>query len=135
MSLFRLKVFAADHEFYDGECSCVQIPLDNGFYEIESMHENMICVVSSGIITLTTPDGKKERAFVSQGILKMEENECLMLVDTCERPEEINIRRAELDKEEADRKLREKISKREYFLAKASLARAVNRLKAAKKGQ
>ena len=56
-------------------------------------------------------------------------NRVTILVDTAERPEEINVRRAEEAKERAEEQLRQKQSLQEYYRTQASLARAMNRLK------
>ena len=72
-------------------------------------------------------------AAVSEGVLKMEHGEALVLVDTIERPEEIDWKRAEAAKERAEERLRQKLSIQEYYNSKAALARAMARLKAARK--
>ena len=53
--------------------------------------------------------------------------------DTCEYPEEIDIRRAKEAKERAEEQLRQKQSIQEYHRSKASLARAMERLKAGRR--
>ena len=52
-----------------------------------------------------------------------------MLVDTAERPEEIDENRAQAAYEKAVEDSAQKRSVREYYAAQARLARAVNRLK------
>lgn len=51
-------------------------------------------------------------------------------MDTCESPEDIDVRRAKEAKERAEEQLRQKQSIQEYYRSKASLARAMERLKA-----
>ena len=53
-----------------------------------------------------------------------------MLADSVERPEDIDLKRAQEAKERAKEQLRQKQSIREYHLSKAALARAMARLKA-----
>ena len=52
-----------------------------------------------------------------------------MLVDTAERPEDIDANRAKLAADKAKEKLLQKRSLEEYHVAQANLARAMNRLK------
>ena len=59
----------------------------------------------------------------------MVNNRATVIVDTCEYPEEIDLRRAEEAKERAEEQLRQKQSIAEYHISKASLARAMTRLK------
>ena len=67
---------------------------------------------------------------VGAGFAEVVNNRVTILVDTAERPEEIDVRRAEEAKERAEERLRQKQSIREYHLSKAALARAMARLKA-----
>ena len=57
----------------------------------------------------------------------------MVLVFSAERPEEIDWARAEAAKERAEERLRQKLSMRDYYNSKAALARALARLKAAKR--
>ena len=52
-----------------------------------------------------------------------------MLVDTAERPEEIDEKRAQEALERAQEELRQKQSIEEYYVTQATLARALSRLK------
>ena len=54
--------------------------------------------------------------------------EVLILVDTIERPEEIDINRARRDADAAKEALLQKRSIQEYHTAQANLSRALNRL-------
>ena len=56
-----------------------------------------------------------------------------VLVDTIERPEEIDVRRAREAKERVEERMRQHQSKMEYHRNAASLARAMARLKEANK--
>ena len=57
-------------------------------------------------------------------------NRVTLLVETAEHPEEIDIARAREAKERAEEQLRQKQSIQEYYHSRASLARAMTRLKA-----
>ena len=59
-------------------------------------------------------------------------NRVSVLVNTAERPEDIDVKRAEEAKERAEERLRQKQSIQEYHLSQASLARAMARLKASR---
>ena len=67
------------------------------------------------------------------GFAQIINNRAMVIVDTCESPEEIDMRRAEEAKERAQEQLRQKQSIQEYYRSKASLARAMSRLKVGKK--
>lgn len=129
MDSFNLSVYSADKPFYEGECISLVIPVGDGQYGIQAHHMNMIAAVVTGEMTFTTPDGVTEIAAVSEGLIKVEDNDVLILVDTAERPDEIDKIRAERDAAEAKEAILQKRTIMEYRDAHAKLARAINRLK------
>ena len=68
-------------------------------------------------------------AAVAEGLVKVENGEVLVLVDSIERPEEIDVNRVKRKAEEAEEAILQKKSRLEYRTAQADLARALNRLK------
>ena len=130
MNSFHLCILEAENPFYDGDCVSLIIPTDDGSYGIEAHHHNMIAAIIPGIVSFRKSEGEPFLyASVSQGILKVENNEVLILVDTAERPDEIDINRARREAEEAKERLLQKRSIREYREAESRLARALTRIK------
>ncbi len=129
MDSFKLSVYSADKPFYEGECISLVVPIGDGQYGIQAHHMNMIAAVVTGEMTFTAPDGTAEIAAVSEGLVKVEDNDVLILVDTAERPDEIDKIRAERDAAEAKEAILQKRSIIEDRDAHAKLARAINRLK------
>lgn len=132
MIKFDISIYAADKIFYQGQCESMVIPTPQGQYGILAKHRNTISAVSPGIASIKV-DGQIFEAVVSTGLFKIEDGKVLVLVDSCERPEDIDEKRAERAKEEAERKLRQKMSIHEYQVAQANLSRAINRLKNSRK--
>ncbi len=129
MKTFYLKVLAPDHPYYEGDCESLIITTMTGEYGILAGHSNLITAVSPGVLKFKTPNGDKYLAAVSKGILKVENNRVLILVNTIENPDEIDEKRALRDEEEAREALLQKKSMQDYRLAQAKMARAANRLK------
>ncbi len=132
MATFNLKMFSADRVFYDGPAEYINIPTVEGTRGVLAHHENAVLAVTPGILVLRTEDGKEENAVVSRGIVKIDSNNVMVLVNTIERPEEIDVARARKAEEAAKRKLKEQLSRREHQLAEAKLARAINRINASR---
>ena len=65
-------------------------------------------------------------------IAQIMNNRVTVLAESIERPEDIDLKRAQDAKERAQEQLRQKQSQQEYYISKASLARAMARMKAAK---
>ena len=129
MDSFQMHILAADHTFYEGPCLSLTIPTSGGEQGILAHHSNMIAAVQPGILRYRLPGQEVQQAAVSQGMVKVERNDVLVLVDSVERPEEIDAARARREADEAREAMLQKKSRQEYQLAQATLARALNRLK------
>lgn len=128
MSQFQVFILAADNVLYEGPCESLVVPTLQGQYGILAHHSNMISAVVPGELSYRTPDGQKQLAAVSAGLVKVENNEVLVLVDTAERPEDIDANRAKRAADEAKEAMLQKRSIQEYHSAQANLARESNRL-------
>ena len=129
MESFQVHVLAADRTFYEGPCVSLTIPTSDGEQGILAHHSDMIAAVLPGTLRYQTPEGPVQLAAVSSGLVKIEKNEVLVLVDSVERPEEIDAARARREADEAREAMLQKKSRQEYQLAQATLARAMNRLR------
>ncbi len=132
MSTFELEVLAAEKTLYKGKSISLVVPTSDGQYGIQAMHRNMIAAVIPGMLKFTVPDGTETIAAVSEGLVKVEDNQVLLLVDTAELPEEIDINQAKLSAEQAKEALLQKKSMEEYRAAQAKMARALSRMKVKK---
>ena len=130
MNTFSLKIFAADKVFYQGLCSSLVVPTVDGQYGIQARHENTIIAVDIGIAAFTDGNGKRQSAVLSEGICKVEDNEVVIMVETAERPEEIDRVVAEREAAEALEALRGRDNMSDVKRAKAKMARAASRLRA-----
>ena len=134
MSSYNLRVIAADKVFFSGRCESLIVPAFDGQKEILAHHEAMVIAVDDGEMKFR-PEGISEwqKVVVGKGFVQIANNRVTLLVETAERPEDIDIARAKEAKERAEEKLRQKQSIQEYHVSKASLARAMIRLKEAGK--
>lgn len=90
--------------------------------------------MKTGEVRIGTPKGEIIPAVCGSGFAEVtSDNQVEILVDTIERPEEIDIRRAKEAKERAEERLLQHKSRMEYYRNTASLARAMARLKEANK--
>jgi len=129
MKTFQAHILAADKNFYEGPCVSLTIPTTDGEQGILAYHSDMIAAILPGMLRYQTPDGPVQLAAVSGGMVKIEKNDVLVLVDSVERPEEIDAARARREADEAREAMLQRRSRQEYQLAQATLARAMNRLR------
>lgn len=132
MSQFRISILAADSVLYEGPCESLVVPTSQGLYGILANHSNMVSAVVPGRLSYRVPGRSEQFAAVSAGLVKVEDNEVLVLVDTAERPENIDANRAKRAADEAREAILQKRSIQEYRSAQANLARELNRLRVKK---
>lgn len=125
---FKLHIWASEKPFYDGDCVSLVIPSVDGKYGILARHSNTITAIVPGKLTYTLPGQEPQIAAVSEGIVKIEDNDVLVLVETIERPEEIDANRAKAAADAAREAMMQKLSRREYYTTRLTLARAMSRL-------
>lgn len=129
MSVFQTYILAADCSFYEGPCESLIVPTIQGQYGILAHHSNMISAIEPGMLMYRIPGEEMRYAAVSSGMVKVENNEVLVLVDSVERPEEIDEKRARRRADEAKEALLQKRSMQEYRMAQITLARSAARLR------
>ena len=132
MDTFGLKIIASDKVFYEGRCRKLIIPAPDGEKGILPNHENMVIAIAVGTakVQLAGEDEWRDLA-VGTGFAEIVNNRVTLLVDTAERPEDIDVRRAQEQQERAQGQMRQKQSIQEYYHTQASLARAMTRLRVA----
>ena len=131
MDTFGLKIIASDKVFYEGRCRNLIIPAPDGEVGLLPHHENMVIAIEVGIARMESEAGKWNEIAVGTGCAEIVNNRVTLLVDTAEKPEDIDVRRAQEQKERAEEQMRQKRSIQQYYHTQASLARAMNRLRLA----
>lgn len=127
---FKLKIVASNKVFYDDECKSIVLPIaDGGLCGFLSNHENTVAPIEFGEMKITKPNDEIIEAFIGNGFIEFFNNEANVVCISAELPEEIDKRRAEEARERAEEKLRQKQSLYEYNESKASVARAMERIK------
>lgn len=129
MKTFTVHLLSAARSFYEGECESLVIPSVDGQYGVLAGHSNAITAIVPGKLIFRAPGQEEQEAAVSSGIMKIEDNDVLVLADSILRPEEIDEERAEREAADAKEAMLQKLSRQEYLSVQAQLARAVNKLK------
>ena len=131
MKTFSLKIVSCNKLFYEGECEIITFPMDDGDRSVLANHEGFIGVIDIGEVRFRVPGEKDYRRVVtSDGVIRVRKNMVDLVVYSAERPEDIDRFRAQAALERAREQLQQKQSIREYHVSRASLSRAMARLKA-----
>lgn len=129
MKTFNVHLLSAHRTFYEGECESLVVPAVDGQYGVLAGHSNTITAIVPGKLTFRAPGREEREAAISSGIMKVEDNDVLVLADSILLPEEIDEQRAEREAAQAKEAMMQKLSIQEYYSAQAQLARAVSKLK------
>ena len=86
------------------------LPTITGMYGIMAHHRNMITAIIPGMMRYQLPGQPEQMAAVSAGLVKVENGEVLILVDSAERPEEIDLNRARREADAAKEAMLQKRS-------------------------
>jgi len=129
---FHLEIIATDRVFFSGEVEHLVITAIDGLLGIMAGHEPLVTSLPTGELKYLV-DGEWKYAAISEGFIQVMPDSSIILAETCELPEEIDIKRAQEARERAEERLRQKQSIKEYYETQAALNRAMNRLKISQK--
>ena len=127
---FRFEVHTLYRLFFSDKVESVTLTLTDGEIGVYANHSFFTAPVLSCILRVKDDKGVLRSAFVTDGVLEVNEHKTVLMVDAAEWPEEIDLDRALAAKEKAEEEVGEAKSPFEIKNAKARLRRAEYRLKA-----
>lgn len=116
-------VFGADVEF-------VVVPGEEGYLGILANHAPMVAALKIGVMKVVE-DKQEIKMAISGGFMEINQNKLVVLADTAERGDEVDVIRAKKAKERAEQRLSSRTHDIDIVRAEMALRRAVARLKAA----
>lgn len=130
MTPFKLQILTPDKEFYNGETENLIVRTTVGDKGILAKHEDYVAALPIGKLKVKQ-DGKFRVAAVSEGVVKVSKDKTVILVQSCEWADEIDVERAKAAKELAEGRIKQaKEEDKEYLIAEYKLKRAINRIEA-----
>ncbi|MBO4863893.1 MAG: ATP synthase F1 subunit epsilon [Eubacterium sp.] len=129
MKPFDCRIIEADNTFYAGKMLSLIVPAVDGEYGVLAMHQNVVVAIIPGTLKFQDEEGEWHDAIVSDGMMRIEDGDVLILVDSAEWPYEIDASRIKAKEAAAREAMLQKKSVREYTLAESSLKRAIARMK------
>lgn len=132
---YRVELLTPEKTILDAEVSAIVAPGTEGFLGVLANHAPLITGLDPGPLTLTYPGGRKEVFSLGGGFLEVSHNHAMVLADSAERPEEIDLKRAEEALERARMRLREHPADLDVDRAEAALKRAINRMRMARRAR
>ncbi|MDR1755294.1 MAG: ATP synthase F1 subunit epsilon [Eubacterium sp.] len=133
MTPFRLQIITPDKVFFDGMSEGVILRTTVGDKGILANHEPYAAALVIGQMRVNI-DGKYRTAAISAGAVKVSLDKTVILTQSCEWSDEIDVTRAERAKAESEERIKnQKLGEREMNIAEFKLKRALNRIETAGK--
>jgi F-type H+-transporting ATPase subunit epsilon len=133
MNELDLEIISPEKKVYSGKVKSVTIPGTKGNFQVLFNHAPLISTIEIGIIKLDLSDDSTRIFTTSGGSAEVLDNKVLILSDTVESIDTIDIERAQSSKGRAEDRLTNKGVIIDVDRARAALARALNRIKASEK--
>lgn len=131
MTPFKLEIITPEKKFFDGETEQIIVRTTVGDVGILNGHEPYCAALGIGQMRIMV-DGKLRHAATSGGIIKVSREKTVVLVDSCEWADEIDVNRAQTAKDTAEQRIKSADSDRQLKMAEYKLKRALNRIDAAR---
>lgn len=131
MKPFHLLIATPDGLCYDGEAESLLVRTDDGDVEILAGHTDLLASVGIGRARIRI-NGNDRYASAAGGFLTVARGEVKLVAITFEFSDEIDLNRANAAKEAAESAISKASGERDERLAKAKMARAMNRINVAR---
>ena len=128
----RLEIVTAERQVYAEDVDIVVAPGMDGELGILPRHAPLLTVLKPGEITIRQ-DGEESIIAVSGGFLEVLGDRVIVLADTAERAEEIDLERAEEALKRAEERVAMSASDADLERALASIRRSQARIKVARR--
>jgi len=128
-ALFNFEVHTPRRIFYSGKAQAIIIGLDDGEIGIYANHAPFSAHSVTGTLRIKDEGGNWRIAFVCGGILEVKEHKNVLMVESADWPEEINVENVLESKLQAEETLKETNLRFEINKAKKKLHHAECRLK------
>ncbi len=132
MSPFRLEIVTAEEELYAGDVDILIAPGREGQLAILPNHAPLLTQLGPGLLEFRT-GGEEENMAVSGGFLEILGNRAVVLADSAERADDIDIDRAEAAMKRAQERVAGHDADVDLERAIAQVARARTRVRVARR--
>ena len=134
---FRLEIVTPDRlALADDTVTSLVLPGSEGYFGVLAGHAPLLAELKVGEIDVTRADKSETAIATSGGFVEVGGNRVIVLADTAESADEIDVSRAEEARKRAEERLRRRSEEEvDAGRAQAALLRAINRLHVASHGQ
>lgn len=125
-----VEIVTPEREVYSEQADFLVVPGVEGYLGILPMHAPIVAGIDIGIIKVIA-GGKEIKFAVGGGFMEVNQDRVVLLADSAESSEEIDVNRAKAAQERAQQRLANRANDIDLARAEFALRRAMSRLKAA----
>lgn len=126
----KFEVVTPERVILSADVESLVVPAALGYLGVLPNHAPLVTGLDIGVIKFKQ-DGKTKKMAISGGFMEVINNKAVVLADTAELGEKIDLHRAEEAKERARKLLSEHAQDLDVMRAELALKRAISRIKAA----
>jgi F-type H+-transporting ATPase subunit epsilon len=129
--LLNIDIVTPEKKIFEGKIRSLIAPGIDGEFGVLPEHAPFATILAPGVVTITHDDNRTDMMAVSGGYVEVTREKVILLVETAERHEEIDIETIKRRKEEKEKLLKTKDRKdTDYDAIQASLLKELSRLRA-----
>ena len=128
---FEFEILTLQQLFLCAAVRFVIAPGQEGLFEVLPDHAPFVFALKPGALRIRKPDGADQYVAVGGGFLVVQKERTTVLTRSAERPEQIDVERAQRAKERAEQRLQQREDGIDAARAQAALQRALARLRVA----
>lgn len=125
-----VEIVTPERLVYSETVDMIVVPGVEGYLGILPLHAPIVSGLNIGVLKVIT-GGKESQLAISGGFMEVSDNKVVVLADTAELGNEVDVLRAKSARERAEQRLSNRTADVDAARAEMALRRAVARLKAA----
>jgi F-type H+-transporting ATPase subunit epsilon len=125
---YHLEIVTPKRIVFKGEVTSFSAPGVEGGFQVLHNHAPLLASLKIGRVKLSVAEGNEFHYAISGGFVEVRENNVILLAETAERTDEIDVERVKAARDRALKRLAEKYPNTDIERAKLALFRALNRL-------
>lgn len=128
---YHLEIVTPRGMVFTGEVVSFSAPGVVGGFQVLHSHAPFLSALKIGEVKIIDASGKEYRYATSGGFVEVRDNRVILLAETTERADEIDVERAQTARDRSKQRIGEKKPGTDIERARSALQRALNRLKIA----
>jgi F-type H+-transporting ATPase subunit epsilon len=129
--LMSIDIVTPEKKIFEGKMRGITAPGIDGEFGVLPEHAPFATVLAPGVVEFTREDGTRDIMAVSGGYVEVTREKVILLVETAERPDEVDVETIKRRKEEQERLLKAKDKKDvDYDAIQIALIKEMRHLRA-----